>query len=197
MDRLSPVALVAVLAAGCTEPSSGAGSKSGRVAAVEAAPTADPGAAAEAWCDVWSAPDRAAAFAYPALQAGAAGRPGTARWINMWATWCGPCVEELPRIASFRDRLAAEGARVQLELVAADEAEAVQGFVAKHPAAAGSMTMADPEALATWLAGLGIAEAAGLPIQLFVDADDRLRCARLGGVSDDDYAAVLAVLRAM
>jgi thiol-disulfide isomerase/thioredoxin len=196
MDRLSALILCG-LAVSCTEPSAKPGAKSDRVAAVEAAPAADPAAQAAEWCDVMKKPGEGPAFAYPTLEQGQAGKPGAARWVNVWATWCGPCVEELPRIETFRERLAKDGARVQVELLAADGPEELAGFVAKHPAAKSSLRIADPDGLGAWLSAIGLSDSAGLPIHLFVDGEDRLRCARLGGVGEDDYAAVLAVLRSM
>ena len=199
MDRLSAliVAALPLLTISCTEPAAKPGGQSERVAAVEAAPAADPATQAAEWCDVMKKPGEGPAFSYPALQEGQAGKAKTARWVNVWATWCGPCVEELPRIESFRERLAKDGARVDIELLAADGPDELAEFTGKHPAAKSSLRIADPDTLGAWLTTIGLSDSAGLPIHLFVDAEDRLRCARLGGVGEDDYAAVLAVLRSM
>lgn len=195
MDRL-PALIAVALASACTEPAAKSGEQAGRVASVEAAPAEDPAKLAAEWCDVTKKPGEGPAFAYPALEKGA-GKAGKARWVNVWATWCGPCIEELPRIASFQARLAKDGARTDVELLAADGEGELAGFVKNNPAASESLRMADPDALGAWLTTIGLSDSAGLPIHLFVDSDDRLRCARLGGVGEDDYAAVLAVLRSM
>jgi hypothetical protein len=41
----------------------------------------------------------------------------------------------------------------------------------------------------------GLDAAAPIPIHVFVDPQQRVRCARAGAVHDDDYAAVVAILR--
>jgi thiol-disulfide isomerase/thioredoxin len=196
MDRL-PTLIVLAAIVGCTDASSSKGSASSeRVAAVEAAKAEDPSKAAAMWCDVMHEPDAAMPFAYPSLASGA-GVQGKARWVNVWATWCKPCIEELPRIEKFRARLGEDGAQLELQLLAADGPEEFDAFVAANAAAKGSLRLADPDGVAPWVGSLGLEANAGLPLHLFVDGDDRLRCARLGGVGNDDYAEVLAVARSL
>jgi thiol-disulfide isomerase/thioredoxin len=174
----------------CADPAGSAKADPGRVAAVERTETK---VDATQLCDVDAGESRTRAFVYPDVEPkGAAGR---VRWINVWATWCRPCIEELPLITSWQSKLHDDGAVVVLELVAADESAAVQSYAKAHPEAQGSLQMRDPEALKPWLQSLGLDDSAGLPIHLFVDGRDRLRCARLGGIGDDDYDAVLAMLR--
>jgi thiol-disulfide isomerase/thioredoxin len=156
-----------------------------RVVAVAAAKTQ---ASESELCDVSKAADVAPAFGYPALDAAApAIKPGW-RWINVWATWCPPCIEELPLIA----RLARElGAPVQLELLSVDiDREVVTKFAASHPEAQGSLRVADPSTLEAWLVGLGLDAGATLPIHLFVDPAGKVRCARTGAVRESDVAAI-------
>jgi thiol-disulfide isomerase/thioredoxin len=197
MDRLSPVIAVA-LAGGCTDASSSTNSSKSdaRVVAVEAAPAEDPAKAAAKWCDVMHEPDAAKAFVYPALASGTVPK-GKARWVNVWATWCKPCIEELPRIEKFREKLGSDGARLEVQLLAADGPDELDAFMADNAAAKGSLRIADPDGVGAWVESLGLEANAGLPLHLFVDGEDRLRCARLGGVGNDDYAEVLAVARSL
>jgi thiol-disulfide isomerase/thioredoxin len=205
MDRL-PALIVLVAVVGCTDTQSGAPKKdNGRVAAVEAAEAKDPAKAAAAWCDVMHEPDAAKPFAYPTLASGAgvagphapSGLGGRARWVNVWATWCKPCIDELPRIEKFREKLGQDGAQVELQLLAADGPDEFDAFVAENAAAKGSLRLADPDGLSAWVGSLGLEADAGLPLHLFVDGENRLRCARLGGVENDHYADVLAVARSL
>ena len=191
MDRLPALIAAGLLANACSESTPSKTSNS-RVAKVEAAPARDPAEVAKAWCDTTSVRK----FLYPKLaDAGDGMKKGAPRWINVWATWCKPCVEELPRIARFRDKLGGDGAGLSVELIAADEAEAFDAFLGANSAARSSRRMEDPDGVSAWLTNLGLDSDAGLPLHLFVDGEDNLRCARLGGVGDDDYDNVLAVAR--
>lgn len=57
--------------------------------------------------------------------------------MHMWATWCGPCVEEFPHLARFyRDQLSSD-AKVDFFAVSVDELGskgAVEGFVTSNGA---------------------------------------------------------------
>ena len=97
MDRLPTVRLAllavlaafSVLAAACDE-RGGDAAPSTRVNAVMRDPNQTP--QLDAFCDVRQGAERARSFAFPAL---AEGRPAPAsRWrsVNVWATWCAPCV---------------------------------------------------------------------------------------------------------
>lgn len=56
----------------------------------------------------------------------------TLRVVNFWATWCKPCVEELPDFASLAYQYRAEGRQVKFLLVAVEDKFAtVQNFLEK------------------------------------------------------------------
>lgn len=52
---------------------------------------------------------------------------GAVRIVNVWASWCRPCVLELPSLAAMADSLAADG--VQVFAVAVDRPENVRRFL--------------------------------------------------------------------
>ncbi|MBN5152436.1 TlpA family protein disulfide reductase [Stenotrophomonas maltophilia] len=57
-----------------------------------------------------------------------AGRP---LLINVWASWCAPCVEEMPELARFADAQGDHG--VQVLGLALDTADDVRGFLRRVP----------------------------------------------------------------
>ena len=51
--------------------------------------------------------------------------------LNFWATWCAPCVKELPEINQFHDEFSAQG--WQVLGLAVDAPTPVRGFLEKIP----------------------------------------------------------------
>ena len=139
-------------------------------------------------CDRMFTAERASPFRWPELAGEAPGDPGGRwRWVNVWATWCKPCVEEMPLLLRWRDRLSSRGGRVELVLVSADESdEPVKQFRLRNAGTPASLRLADPDSLATWLEEVGVG-AASLPVHLLVDGAGKLRCARTSGLSERDY----------
>jgi peroxiredoxin len=50
--------------------------------------------------------------------------------VNFWATWCPPCLKEIPAFIELQERYAKDG--LQFVGIAIDELAAVQEFIAKH-----------------------------------------------------------------
>jgi len=149
-------------------------------------------ATTDAFCDVHAGDASGAVFRWPELAGGAATPAATTswRWVNLWATWCKPCVEEMPRLAAARDKLTAAGKRVELTFVSIDDADAdVAGFRKDHPDAPPSLRVAGSDQRVAWLKSLHLPDGA-IPIHLFVSPANRLRCARAGEVRDQDLAVV-------
>lgn len=165
----------------------------GRVAAV--APKKVEPVDVKEFCEPWSEAADAQPFAYPGLSAGE-GVSGKRRWVNVWATWCAPCIEELPRLKKWKEDLAKDGVTTDLVLLSVDgDAEAVSAFAQKHTQVQGTLEIENAEAMGPWLESLGLSQSSVLPIHFFVDADDKIRCIRMAGVSETDYEAVKQVLQ--
>jgi thiol-disulfide isomerase/thioredoxin len=195
MDRLSTLMIAALVAsaAGCEgDGSRAAASSRSRVDAVQAAAPAqvDP----EQFCEAWHEAAAAPALSLPPLAGPPPATSGRSRWINVWATWCKPCIEELPRLAKWRDEL---GRKAEFELVflsADGDPAAVQEFAKAHPEIVGSLELQSADALQPWAAAIGVPGQAVLPIHVFVDGKDRVRCVRTAGIGEDDRAAVEQML---
>lgn len=204
MDRLHPVkvgaaALLAIVAsAGCEKsgekqqpPDTG-----GRVDAVQSARPVKQ-VSLEEFCDVRAASkDAAPALAMPPLAGGqTAPGKGTWRWVNLWATWCKPCIEEMPQLVAWHKELAGADTPFDLVFVSVDDSdEVVARFRERHPDTPASLRLSEADSLPKWLAAIGLGESAPIPVHVFVDPDDKVRCVRAGSVKEKDLSAVKAVL---
>ena len=132
----------------------------------------------------------------PDLGSAPAAGPGWT-WVNVWATWCGPCIEEMPRILTWPEKLKADGVDMRLQLMSVDEtASKVQGFRAGHHWMTDSLRSMDPNVVTPWLGAQGLDMPSVLPLHLFVDPQGRVRCARSGAVNKDAYEAIQALVKA-
>lgn len=163
-----------------------------RVQAVKASKPQGPSLAA--FCDV--TPKTPTRFTWPKLAGTMPTRPpGTWRWVNVWATWCKPCIEEMPRLQKWQADLAKGGKKVKLVFLSIDESDDdVAAFRAAHKDLADGPRVADSKELGAWYQALGLDAGAPVPIHIWVDPDDYVRCVRAGGVLDKDQAAVEQVL---
>jgi len=103
--------------------------------------------------------------------------------VNFWATWCPPCVEELPRLAAFYGENNAKGWEV-LGL-AVDQPSQVQRFLRQTP-------LPFPVALAG-LEGTALAkslgdEAGSLPFSVLIGSDGRVLQRKMGQLTLDDLS---------
>lgn len=99
--------------------------------------------------------------------------------VNFWATWCPPCVRELPLLAAF----AQQHPGVQVVGLAVDQAAAVQKFLARQP-------LGFPVAMAgaggsTLTRSLGNIQG-GLPFSILFDARGNVKQRKMGELSPAD-----------
>jgi thiol-disulfide isomerase/thioredoxin len=149
-------------------------------------------ASTDAFCDVHFVGDKGPKLTIPPLVGGTLpAETKTWRWINVWATWCKPCVEEMPRLAKWREQLGAAGKPFDLAFVSVDESDTDLAEHRKaHPDAPASPRLADPNTQHEWYAALGLDGSPPIPIHVFVAPSGHVRCARAGGVREQDYAAI-------
>jgi thiol-disulfide isomerase/thioredoxin len=189
MDRLSTLIAAAALV-GCNTKAEPAGEPPARTEGAKVRPVQ--AATTDAFCDVHAGDAGGAVFHWPELAAGGAAPAGASgwRWVNLWATWCKPCIAEMPRIAAERDKLVAAGKRVELTFVSIDDSDAeVAAFRKDHPELPPSLRIAGNGPRTAWLRSLHLPDGA-IPINLFVSPANRLRCERAGEIRDQDLAVV-------
>jgi len=191
--------VIGLLVQGCgTDGGTATGSSApsaGRVNAVTAAAKKAPEDPSD-FCEITPMGGEALPFRFPALADGAAAPAGgTWRWVNLWATWCKPCVEEMPLLAEWPGKLASAKVNVDLILVSVDDTvEVVTSFRESHPKAPPTLRVADVDGVPDWLGSIGVDRDTPLPVHLFVNPKDEIRCIRAGGINASDYGAVKAVL---
>ena len=117
------------------------------------------------------------------------------RWVNFWATWCAPCLEEMPMLGKWRDAFQREGTPFDLELWSVDEDEAKLRERVQQGLPAPVTWVESPEALSAYLGKIGLDPDAMLPVQMLVDPKDQLRCVRIGSVHENDWGTVRKLIR--
>lgn len=166
-------ALFAAVAA--TAAVAGAGLAWWRLSPQPANASADASAVAALWTLALATPEGA-----PLPLQGLKGRP---LLINFWATWCPPCVEELPLLDTFYKENKANG--WQVLGIAVDKPSPVQAFLARQP-------LSFPVVMAG-MEGVGLSKslgntAGGLPFSVLLGSDGRLRERKIGKLSSADLA---------
>lgn len=109
---------------------------------------------------------------------------GQRLFLNFWATWCPPCVEELPLIDSYFS--ASSTKSLQFLALALDKPEAVKAFLARRP-------LKMPVAIAA-VGGLDLAKSmgnlvGGLPFTVILDAQGRIVQRKMGPVLEAELKA--------
>lgn len=165
-----------------------------RFDAVAAAPKKDTDIAE--MCETHATAAEAKVYTLPTLDGAPMARGAGWTWVNLWATWCEPCVEEMPMLVEWQARLAKEGIDVALQFLSVDaKAEDVTRWRQSHPKAPPSMRFANLPELGPWLTTIGLDASAVIPVHLFLDPENKVRCVRMGSVSEPEYGAVKKLLQ--
>jgi thiol-disulfide isomerase/thioredoxin len=111
--------------------------------------------------------------------------------VNFWATWCAPCVEEMPTLGALQRRY--EGRPLRVIAISLDRpAHQAKAVAELAKLAGGSLTFYhDPTAAIAYDSGAG----AGMPMTVIYGKDGR-ELARLAGAADWDSAEAHAVFEA-
>jgi thiol-disulfide isomerase/thioredoxin len=194
---LAAVAALAALAVACGGGEKPPMARTESVAASGRAP--DP----RGWCDAFYTDAEAPGLALPRVEPARAGETlpalpgGRWVWVNLWATWCGPCRREMPLLLRWHAQLAKDGRPFDLWFLSVDEHEQeLARFLKDNPETAPgtSMRLASPGDLEGWLAGFKGAPTGTIPLQVIASPGGRVRCIRAGALRDADYPVVRALL---
>jgi thiol-disulfide isomerase/thioredoxin len=110
--------------------------------------------------------------------------------VNFWATWCEPCLDEMPSMQKLKDRLAGQPFAILAVNYGESEAK-VRGFLARLPVDFRVLLDPDRQAASAWKVRL-------LPQSFVVDRNGQVRYSVLGELDwtgDEPLNAVRALLR--
>ena len=128
------------------------------------------------WDQRFEGPDGA-----PLVMASLRGRP---LLVNFWATWCPPCVEEMPLLDRFFFENRSNG--WQVVGLAVDQAAAVRTFLQRQPV---GFPIGMAGAAGTQLARSLGNVAGGLPFSIVFGGDGRVAQRKIGKVTEADLVA--------
>lgn len=110
--------------------------------------------------------------------------------VNLWATWCAPCVAELPSLEALSKALAPQDIAVLPLSSDRGGANVVQEWFGTHEIT-GLPVLLDPKGAAARALA-----ARGIPTSLVVDRQGQ-ECARLEGAADWSSPEAVALVRAL
>lgn len=105
------------------------------------------------------------------------GYRGKAVVLNMWATWCMPCVEEMPVLNAIQREFGARGLEV-LGLAGDDDPQRVRDFMVDHDLE--FEVLLDPDGSVGTMY-----EITGYPETFFIDREGRIRWKFIGRLPSD------------
>ncbi len=110
--------------------------------------------------------------------------------LNFWATWCAPCLREIPLLKTFHEEQSANG--IQVIGIAVDDQEMVEMFAEEaqfnYPVLIGqedAMAVAESSGM----------ELIGMPFTMIVAEDGELLNAHFGEIVEADLDHIAEVLR--
>jgi thiol-disulfide isomerase/thioredoxin len=114
--------------------------------------------------------------------------------LHFWATWCGPCIEELPALYRMAERVRRAG--VDFVAVSLDEPTARS---ARHVSAVLAQRVRDPQwssvlkvqDVGAFLSSLDPEWEGAIPVFFAFDRQSKLRRTHLGNITQAEFAALI------
>ncbi|GLR65728.1 hypothetical protein GCM10010909_04060 [Acidocella aquatica] len=110
--------------------------------------------------------------------------------VNLWATWCGPCVAELPSFASLAPRLKASDALILPISIDLEGAAAVAPFYTSH-GITDLPILLDPNG-----DNMNVLNTDGIPVTIVINAAGQM-VARLDGAANWNTGAVVEFMHGL
>lgn len=108
---------------------------------------------------------------------------GKTIFVNFWATWCRPCIQEMPSIAALQTQL--EGKNIEFIFASDEEVDKIQKFMESRMMKLNFVRVENPESL-------GIQ---ALPTTFIFDGEGNLVFSEMGFRKWDDPATVEMVTK--
>jgi peroxiredoxin len=108
--------------------------------------------------------------------------------VNFWATWCGPCKEEMPMIVDAYSAHQADGLCVlAIDTTAFDNVQDVQKFVTNYQMTFDVLLDTDDSVGTGW-------NTLGLPSSYFIDKTGKVVSVRIGQMTADELQSSLRMI---
>jgi thiol-disulfide isomerase/thioredoxin len=148
------------------------------------------------FCDVLTPKNQPRPFQWPEVNGSLPEANRTPLWVNVWATWCKPCLEEMPRLVTWHQSLAKQDILYQLAFLSVDEnPDTVAQLRKTVPQIPETLYLKNASDLSSFIKEIGLDPGAGLPIHIFVDKQRNIKCTRAASISQTDLEAVMRLLR--
>lgn len=111
-------------------------------------------------------------------------RDGKPRLLNVWASWCLPCIAEAPQLEALRD----QGVEI-VGIAIRDRPEDVAGFLARH---GNPYTRIGADDMSEVMLGIG---SQGVPETFVIDGKGTITYQHMGDIRESDVPVLLDKLR--
>jgi hypothetical protein len=117
--------------------------------------------------------------------------PNAWTWLNLWATWCKPCMEEMPLIKRWNEIFMQDKTPLNVQLWSIDEdPKALENIILPGHV----KWLPGEDALQKMLTQMGIDKGSAIPIHAFISPKGKLRCVRVGTISEESFGLVKGIL---